>query len=142
MKTGSKLVALILAVMLTLSLCTAASAETITLKIAHNYDFVTIPNAVIAAGERLNERYAADPNPQPARKGAQRQQPDRADDGKKTVRRAVQPPAQRAFSMKPPRQMAVQHIAQAAQRIDNPKCRPLHVKSDQRRRAQHTQQRQ
>ena len=36
MKTGSKLVALILAVMLTLSLCAAASAETITLKIAHN----------------------------------------------------------------------------------------------------------
>ena len=60
MKTGSKLVALILAVMLTLSLCAAASAETITLKIAHNYDFVTIPNAVIAAGERLNERYAAE----------------------------------------------------------------------------------
>ena len=59
MKTGSKLVALILAVVLTLSLCAAASAETITLKIAHNYDFVTIPNAVIAAGERLNERYAA-----------------------------------------------------------------------------------
>ena len=60
MKTGSKLVALILAVVLTLSLCAAASAETITLKIAHNYDFVTIPNAVIAAGERLNERYAAE----------------------------------------------------------------------------------
>ena len=60
MKTGSKLVALILAVVLTLSLCAATSAETITLKIAHNYDFVTIPNAVIAAGERLNERYAAE----------------------------------------------------------------------------------
>lgn len=33
---------------------------TITLKIAHNMDFVTIPDAVLAAGERLNEKYAAE----------------------------------------------------------------------------------
>ena len=33
---------------------------TITLKIAHNMDFTTIPDAVIAAGERLNEKYAAE----------------------------------------------------------------------------------
>lgn len=33
---------------------------TITLKVAHNMDFVTIPDAVLAAGERLNEKYAAE----------------------------------------------------------------------------------
>ncbi len=33
-------------------------AQVVTLKIAHNMDFVTIPDAVIAAGERLNEKYA------------------------------------------------------------------------------------
>lgn len=33
---------------------------TITLKIAHNMDFTTIPDAVLAAGERLNEKYAAE----------------------------------------------------------------------------------
>ena len=60
MKKGSKLVSLLLALVLTLGLCASASAETITLKIAHNYDFVTIPNSVIAAAERLNERYAAE----------------------------------------------------------------------------------
>ncbi len=32
----------------------------ITLRIAHNMDFVSIPNAVLEAGERLNERYAAE----------------------------------------------------------------------------------
>jgi inositol-phosphate transport system substrate-binding protein len=60
MKRSSKLVSLLLALLLTLGLCVSASAETITLKIAHNYDFVTIPNSVIAAAERLNERYAAE----------------------------------------------------------------------------------
>ncbi len=60
MKKGSKLVSLLLALALTLGICASASAETITLKIAHNYDFVTIPNAVIEAAERLNERYAAE----------------------------------------------------------------------------------
>ena len=34
----------LLALTLMLAVCAAASAETITLKIAHNYDFVTIPN--------------------------------------------------------------------------------------------------
>ena len=33
---------------------------TVTLKIAHNMDFVTIPDAVVEAGNRLNERYAAE----------------------------------------------------------------------------------
>ncbi len=33
---------------------------TITLKVAHNMDFVTIPDAVLKAGERLNEKYAAE----------------------------------------------------------------------------------
>lgn len=51
---------LLLALTLMLTVCAAASAETITLKIAHNYDFVTIPNSVIAAADRLNERYAAE----------------------------------------------------------------------------------
>lgn len=60
MKHCSKLVSLFLALMLTFSVCASAAAETITLKIAHNYDFVTIPNSVIAAAERLNERYAAE----------------------------------------------------------------------------------
>ena len=60
MKKGSKLVSLLLALVLTIGICASASAETITLKIAHNYDFVTIPNAVIEAAERLNERYAAE----------------------------------------------------------------------------------
>lgn len=50
----------LLALTLMLAVCAAASAETITLKIAHNYDFVTIPNSVIAAADRLNERYAAE----------------------------------------------------------------------------------
>ncbi len=36
----------------------APQEETITLRIAHNYDFVTIPDAVIAAAERLEKRYA------------------------------------------------------------------------------------
>ncbi|MBS4784936.1 MAG: extracellular solute-binding protein [Clostridiales bacterium] len=42
---------------------TADSGEvtgTVVLKIAHNMDFVTIPDAVLAAGERLNEKYAAE----------------------------------------------------------------------------------
>lgn len=60
MKKGSKLVSLLMALVLTLGICASASAETITLKIAHNYDFVTIPNSVIEAAERLNERYAAE----------------------------------------------------------------------------------
>lgn len=60
MNKGSKIVSLFLALALMLAFCATASAETITLKIAHNYDFVTIPNAVIAAAERLNERYAAE----------------------------------------------------------------------------------
>ncbi len=59
-KKGSKLVSLLMALVLTLGICASASAETITLKIAHNYDFVTIPNSVIEAAERLNERYAAE----------------------------------------------------------------------------------
>ena len=42
----------LLALTLMLAVCAAASAETITLKIAHNYDFVTIPNSVIAAARR------------------------------------------------------------------------------------------
>ena len=32
----------------------------VTLKIAHNMDFVTIPDAVVEAGNRLNEKYAAE----------------------------------------------------------------------------------
>lgn len=48
----------VLALMLTLGLAVSASAETVKLKIAHNYDFVTIPDSVIAAAERLNKRYA------------------------------------------------------------------------------------
>ena len=55
-----KFLRLLLALTLMLTVCAAASAETITLKIAHNYDFVTIPNSVIAAADRLNERYAAE----------------------------------------------------------------------------------
>ena len=55
-----KFLLLLLALTLMLTVCAAASAETITLKIAHNYDFVTIPNYVIAAADRLNERYAAE----------------------------------------------------------------------------------
>lgn len=58
MKLRSKFISLLTALVLTFAFCASASAETITLKIAHNYDFVTIPNAVIAAAERLNERYA------------------------------------------------------------------------------------
>lgn len=54
-----KLIALVMALCLTL-VCAGAMAETVTLKIAHNYDFVTIPNSVIAAAERLEERYAAE----------------------------------------------------------------------------------
>ena len=50
----------LLVLTLMLAVCAAASAETITLKIAHNYYFVTIPNSVIAAADRLNERYAAE----------------------------------------------------------------------------------
>lgn len=60
MKKGISLLSLVLVLVLTLGCCAAATAETVTLKIAHNYDFVTIPNAVIAAAERLNERYAAE----------------------------------------------------------------------------------
>lgn len=51
----------LVAFVLMLCLCMAgvsAVAETVTLKIAHNYDFVTIPNSVIAAAERLEKRYA------------------------------------------------------------------------------------
>ena len=33
---------------------------TVTLKLAHNMDFVTIPDAVVAAAKALNERYAAE----------------------------------------------------------------------------------
>ena len=54
-----KLVALVLALCLLLT-CTAAFAETITLQVAHNYDFVTIPDSVLEAGKRLNEKYAAE----------------------------------------------------------------------------------
>ena len=36
------------------------ATETVTIKIMHNMDFVTIPNAVVDAGKRLNERYAAE----------------------------------------------------------------------------------
>jgi len=54
-----KLVALVMALCLCL-VSFAAMAETVTLKIAHNYDFVTIPDSVIAAADRLEERYAAE----------------------------------------------------------------------------------
>lgn len=37
--------------------------ETITLKIGHNYDFTTIPEAVISAAERLEKRYAEEGRP-------------------------------------------------------------------------------
>ena len=50
---------LVLALVLLLtSVC--ALSETVTLKIAHNYDFVTIPDSVIEAGKRLNEKYVAE----------------------------------------------------------------------------------
>ena len=52
-----------LCVVLALCLCLVsftAMAETVTLKIAHNYDFVTIPDAVVAAADRLEQRYAAE----------------------------------------------------------------------------------
>lgn len=35
----------------------ATQPQVVTLKISHNMDFVTIPDSVIAAGERLNKRY-------------------------------------------------------------------------------------
>ena len=54
-----KLTALLLALSLVLSL-TSALAETVTIRISHNYDFLTIPNSVIEAGKRLNEKYAAE----------------------------------------------------------------------------------
>ncbi|MBQ9197575.1 MAG: extracellular solute-binding protein [Clostridia bacterium] len=54
-----KLFALFLALCL-LTASVSAVAETITLKISHNYDFLTIPNSVIEAGKRLNEKYAAE----------------------------------------------------------------------------------
>lgn len=41
----------------------AASEEvtgTVTIKLAHNMDFVTIPDAVVAAADRLNEKYKAE----------------------------------------------------------------------------------
>lgn len=34
--------------------------EVITLKVAHNKDYVTIPEAIVEAGNRLNEKYAAE----------------------------------------------------------------------------------
>ncbi len=34
--------------------------EIITLKVAHNKDYVTIPEAIVEAGSRLNEKYAAE----------------------------------------------------------------------------------
>ena len=46
----------LLALTLMLAVCAAASAETITLKIAHNYDFVTIPNSVIASTSAMPPR--------------------------------------------------------------------------------------
>ena len=33
---------------------------TVTIKLAHNMDFVTIPEAIVAAADRLNERYEAE----------------------------------------------------------------------------------
>ena len=41
----------------------ASQPETITLKISHNYDFTTIPEAVISAAERLEKRYAEEGHP-------------------------------------------------------------------------------
>ena len=42
----------------------AAQAEevtgTVTIKLAHNMDFVTIPDAIVAAADRLNEKYEAE----------------------------------------------------------------------------------
>ena len=38
----------------------SALTGTVTLKIAHNMDFTTIPDSVLAAGERLNEKWAAE----------------------------------------------------------------------------------
>lgn len=38
----------------------SGEVEVITIKLAHNMDFVTIPDAVVDAGARLNERYAAE----------------------------------------------------------------------------------
>lgn len=58
MKLSGKILALVVAACLLATLSVSALAETVTLKIAHNYDFVTIPNAVIAAAERVNARYA------------------------------------------------------------------------------------
>lgn len=56
-----KLLTLVLVGLLALGAFPAlAETENITLKIAHNMDFVTIPDSVIAAAERLEERYAAE----------------------------------------------------------------------------------
>ncbi|MBS5604278.1 ABC transporter substrate-binding protein [Enterocloster lavalensis] len=38
----------------------AAEKEIVTIKLSHNKDYVTIPEAVIEAGKRLNEKYAAE----------------------------------------------------------------------------------
>ncbi|MBS6953845.1 MAG: extracellular solute-binding protein [Enterocloster asparagiformis] len=37
-----------------------AEKEVVTIKLSHNKDYVTIPEAVIEAGKRLNEKYAAE----------------------------------------------------------------------------------
>lgn len=60
MKFVVKSVSLALVLCMMIGFFAFATAETITLKIAHNYDFVTIPDAVIAAAEKVNERYAAE----------------------------------------------------------------------------------
>ena len=38
----------------------AAEKEIVTIKLSHNKDYVTIPEAVMEAGKRLNEKYAAE----------------------------------------------------------------------------------
>lgn len=37
-----------------------AEKEIVTIKVAHNKDYVTVPEAVLEAGKRLNEKYAAE----------------------------------------------------------------------------------
>lgn len=38
----------------------SSEKEIVTLKVAHNKDYVTIPEAIVEAGNRLNEKYAAE----------------------------------------------------------------------------------
>ncbi len=69
-----KLLSLLLAAAMAVSALTGCSGDnnssagnagdevtgTVVLKVAHNMDFVTIPDAVLAAGERLNAKYASE----------------------------------------------------------------------------------